>query len=207
MRSADPGVSFLDKRFPESPRGTLRLPPRSAAALSRQTRPTARYRKAGYQLSHDVKHFTILFVTLCAPLAASAQSRADIAAVGGGGVVIGEDQRTSGVPGFGASLGFPYLGRQRLQFDYFFTRIGGELRVPGLNLPDADNRNQFITASYVVQSRTGRTRRFFQAGAGMFSDVSTRLPDIRTTHQWCTGIQWKRIRAWLSFWEAARRSM
>ena len=65
---------------------------------------------------------------LCGSLSVFAQSRADIAAVGGG-VVSGEDQKTSCVVGVGPSVGFPYLSRHRFQFDYFFTNVGGELRV------------------------------------------------------------------------------
>lgn len=35
---------------------------------------------------------------------------------------------------------------------------------PGLNIPSADNRNQFVTASYVLQARAGRSRPFFRSG-------------------------------------------
>src|SRR5688572_4391450 len=110
----------------------------------------------------------MLFVLLWMPLSVSAQSRADISAVGGGGVVGGEDQKTTGL-GFGASIGFPYSARHRLQIDYFFTNIKGELRAPeiGLNIPDANTRNQLFTASYIRQARTGGSRPFFQVGAGI----------------------------------------
>jgi hypothetical protein len=99
----------------------------------------------------------------------SAQSRADISAIGGGGVATGEDQRTAGALSAGASFGFPYSARHRLQFDYLLTHINDELRAPeiGLDVPDADTRNQFLTASWVLQSRGGRARPFFQAGGGI----------------------------------------
>jgi hypothetical protein len=36
----------------------------------------------------------------------------------------------------------------------------------GVDVPNADNRNQFFTGSYLLQSQARRRRPFFQAGAG-----------------------------------------
>jgi len=78
---------------------------------------------------------------------------------------------------------------------------------PGLNIPSADNRNQFVTASYVLQARAGRSRPFFQIGAGAFTAASTQPPGMWKGHPSFTDILWNRIQAWLSLLEAARRSI
>jgi len=87
--------------------------------------------------------------------------RADLSVVGGGGVSGGEDKETFGVTAVGASFGIPYSSRHRFQFDYLFNNLHGG---SAFNLPA--NRH-FITASYVVQGKAGRTRPFFQIGAGV----------------------------------------
>jgi len=87
--------------------------------------------------------------------------QADVSVVGGGGVSSGEDQDSFGITAVGASFGLPYSSRHRVQFDYLFNNQHGG---SAFNLPA--NRH-FITASYVVQGKAGRTRPFFQAGAGI----------------------------------------
>ncbi len=97
-----------------------------------------------------------LLASIALALPAVAQP-ADLSIVGGGGFSAGEEQDTSGVSAVGLSFGFPYAGRHRIQFDYLFNNIHAR---------GAENRH-FATGSYVVQGARGRTRPFFQIGAGV----------------------------------------
>jgi hypothetical protein len=85
----------------------------------------------------------------------------DISIVAGGGVSVAEDDERLSVAAVGASIGVPYSSRHRFQFDYLLNSPHGG---NGFVIPA--NRH-FLTASYVVQGRTGRTRSFFQLGAGI----------------------------------------
>lgn len=100
----------------------------------------------------------LLQITLLTALTIPALAqRADIAAVGGGGFAAGDDQDTHGVTAVGATIGFPYSGRHRVQFDYLFNHP---------YTSGSENRH-FMTGSYLIQARAGRTRPFFQIGAGV----------------------------------------
>jgi len=103
-----------------------------------------------------VRRLTVLIGFLGLALPALAQ-RTDLSVVVGGGIAGGEEQDTHGVLSVGASLGFPYTGRHRLQFDYLFNNA---------YIGDSAKRH-FISGSYVIQSAVGRTRPFFQIGAGI----------------------------------------
>ncbi len=81
---------------------------------------------------------------------------ADLSVVGGGGFSAGEEQDTHAVSAVGLSFGYPYSGRHRIQFDYLFNNVHGSI----------ENRH-FATGSYVMQGTRGRTRPFFQIGAGV----------------------------------------
>jgi hypothetical protein len=70
-----------------------------------------------------------------------------VAAVGGGGVSFGEDQNAAA-----AAAGFSVAVGGRISFDYLYTG------------------RHFLTASYVLQSRVGRARPFFEVGAGVMND-------------------------------------
>jgi hypothetical protein len=137
-----------------------------------------------------VSRTCILLVVASTVPCTSRQIDGDFSVTAGGGVARGEDQKTAGALGVGVSAGFPYGTRHRFQLDYQFTNIGGELIAPeiGLNVPDADTRNHLFTGSYVVQTRSGRTRPFFQAGAGIvhrrFHTAATFLEGaaVRYTH-------------------------
>jgi hypothetical protein len=102
-----------------------------------------------------VKHlFPFIFAISVFPAFAQ---RVDVAVVGGGGFAGGDDQDTNAVSAVGATIGFPYAGRHRVQFDYMFNHH---------HMSGSQNRH-FITGSYAVQGSMGRTRPFFQIGAGM----------------------------------------
>lgn len=103
-----------------------------------------------------VKRLTIILSLLGLVIPALAQ-RADVSVVGGGGFAGGEEQDTHGVSAVGATLGFPYTGRHRVQFDYLFNNA---------YLNDSAKRH-FIIGSYVIQGSVGRTRPFLQIGAGI----------------------------------------
>ncbi len=96
-----------------------------------------------------------LLLTALFPGALLAQS-ADVSVVGGGGVAGGEDQDTQGVLAVGASVGLPHATRHRFQFDYLFNHV-----------QNGFEDRHFVTLSYVVQGTAGRTRPFFQIGAGV----------------------------------------
>jgi hypothetical protein len=96
------------------------------------------------------------FIVLIALAFPALAQRADVSVVGGGGFVGGEEQDTHGLSAVGATIGFPYSGRHRIQFDYLFNNV---------HVNDSARRH-FVTGSYVVQGAAGRTRPFFQIGAG-----------------------------------------
>jgi hypothetical protein len=100
---------------------------------------------------------TLRFIAFVVVLHPAFAQRADVSVIGGGGFAGGEEQDTHGVSAAGATVGFPYSGRHRAQFDYLFNHphTGG-----------SENRH-FITASYVIQGSKGRTRPFVQMGAGV----------------------------------------
>ncbi|MGE5568067.1 MAG: hypothetical protein ACM3S5_03425 [Rhodospirillales bacterium] len=103
-----------------------------------------------------LKNFVIqLLAFLVLALPAVAQ-QADLSIVGGGGFSAGDDQDTHGVSAVGLSFGFPYSGSHRIQLDYLFNNVHGAI----------EDRH-FATASYVLQGARGRTRPFFQIGAGV----------------------------------------
>lgn len=96
-----------------------------------------------------------LLASIALALPAVAQT-ADLSIVGGGGFSAGEEQDTHAVSAVGLSFGYPYSGRHRIQFDYLFNNVHGSI----------ENRH-FATGSYVMQANRGRTRPFFQIGAGV----------------------------------------
>ncbi len=77
--------------------------------------------------------------------------------MGGGGAAGEEDQGSSGVSVIGATVGFPYEGRHRAQFDYLFASPR----------QSSVGQRHFVTGSYVAQGDKGRVRGFFQVGAGI----------------------------------------
>lgn len=79
----------------------------------------------------------------------------DISLIGGGGFAAGEDSRTRAVSAIGVSAGAPFLSTHRVQFDYLFQG-------------PAEHRH-FVTGSYVLQGKSGRSRPYFQVGAGVVS--------------------------------------
>jgi hypothetical protein len=97
----------------------------------------------------------VLLIAIALAFPAVAQ-QADLSIVGGGGLTAGDDQNTDAAAAVGVSFGFPYAGRHRIQFDYLFTDINDNI----------ENRH-FVTGSYVMQANRGRTRPFFQIGAGV----------------------------------------
>lgn len=103
-----------------------------------------------------MRHLTLFAWLLGSAIPALAQ-RADVSVVGGGGFAGGEEQDRHGVSAVGATIGFPYTGRHRIQFDYLFNKayVGDSAR------------RHFMTGSYVIQGAAGRTRPFFQIGAGI----------------------------------------
>lgn len=105
---------------------------------------------------YDVKYLFNLTLFLAVAFPALPQV-ADLSVVGGGGFAAGEEQSTVGVSAIGASFGVPYSSRHRFQFDYLFNNA---------HVSDFDRRH-FVTGSYVIQGSAGRTRPFFQIGAGI----------------------------------------
>ncbi len=97
--------------------------------------------------------------------------RVDLSIVGGGGIAAGEEQETHGVSAVGATIGFPYSGRHRFQFDYLFNNA---------YVGDSAKRH-FITGSYVIQGAVGRTRPFFQIGAGIVNQTFQGYRVVGTT--------------------------
>ncbi len=95
----------------------------------------------------------VAFVCMAIP---AFPQRTDVSAVAGGGFSIEEEGGTSGIVAVGASAGFPYDGRHRLQFDYMFHEV----------LARTEQRH-FLTGSYMIQKKAGRTRPFFQIGCGL----------------------------------------
>jgi hypothetical protein len=100
------------------------------------------------------------FIALIALVCPALAQRADVSVVGGGGFVGGEEQDRHGVSAVGATMGFPYSGRHRLQFDYLFNHV---------HVDDSASRH-FVTGSYVIQGAAGRARPLFQIGAGIVRD-------------------------------------
>ena len=93
----------------------------------------------------------LLFVFLSAILSAG-----DISVVAGGGAVKAEDESSRGTAVVGASAGWPYASRHRLQADYLYSSLSGTAA-----------RQHFLTGSYIVQGKQRRVRPFFQVGAGI----------------------------------------
>jgi hypothetical protein len=100
---------------------------------------------------------TWIFVALIAISAVhvSAQNL-QVSAIGGLGVASGSGQRTSFAGGGGASAGWLLSERSGIRFDYFYADVRAE-----------NSTRHFVTGSYVLQQRSGRTRPFLQIGGGL----------------------------------------
>lgn len=115
-------------------------------------------------------------------IAASAQ-QIEVAGVAGYGAVTELFGDPAGIGAFGFSVGGPAAGRHAIRFDYRFVKTPERFRFD----------LHFLTASWVLQRRSGRARPYLRLGGGLVVQsfdsppASPRLPAFDVSRTNTTG--------------------